>query len=187
MAIRKLDSDCRSQRHFCQRALGRLLSAAREMTPTLPFGSGSRHRTFFRPGFSGLQAYRKEGPMPRQIAARTTLDNLKREAKRWLKALHAGDDPAHARLLRSLPTRPRHSHSSRRSARSRPRARVARLDVLPRHRRSRDGAHRVAAAAARTVRGEHAERDMGRDQSLRGRGACPLRDVTVAQEAGGRS
>ncbi len=44
--------------------------------------------------------------MPRQIAARTTLENLKREAKRWLKALHAGDDQAHARLLRSLPTKP---------------------------------------------------------------------------------
>ena len=44
--------------------------------------------------------------MPRQIAARTTLENLKREAKRWLKALHDGDDQAHARLLRSLPTRP---------------------------------------------------------------------------------
>lgn len=44
--------------------------------------------------------------MPRQIAARTTLENLKREAKRWLKALQSGDGEAYARLLRSLPTRP---------------------------------------------------------------------------------
>ena len=38
--------------------------------------------------------------MPRQITPRTSLENLKREAKRWLKALHAGDPLARARLAR---------------------------------------------------------------------------------------
>src|SRR5438045_539881 len=37
--------------------------------------------------------------MPRQISPRTTPDSLKREAKRWLKALRAGDASARRRLL----------------------------------------------------------------------------------------
>lgn len=40
--------------------------------------------------------------MPRQISSRTTLDTLKTEAKRWLKALRAGDGDARARLDRAL-------------------------------------------------------------------------------------
>src|SRR5262245_39691454 len=42
--------------------------------------------------------------MPRQIGSRTSLKNLKREAKRWLRFLHAQDPQAHARLLALLPT-----------------------------------------------------------------------------------
>ncbi|HEX9605916.1 MAG TPA: hypothetical protein VF962_01685 [Gemmatimonadaceae bacterium] len=41
--------------------------------------------------------------MPRQITPRTTLENLKREAKRWLNALHANVAESRARLQRVLP------------------------------------------------------------------------------------
>ena len=44
--------------------------------------------------------------MIRQIRPASTLDNLKKEAKRWLKALRAGDEPARARLERSHPQAP---------------------------------------------------------------------------------
>ena len=44
--------------------------------------------------------------MPRQLSAASSVDTLKKEAKRWLKALRAGDDEARARLLRSWPGAP---------------------------------------------------------------------------------
>jgi len=44
--------------------------------------------------------------MPRQITPRTTLENLKREAKRWLKALQANAVDARTRLRRALPDAP---------------------------------------------------------------------------------
>jgi len=44
--------------------------------------------------------------MSRHITPRTTLENLKREAKRWLKALHANVGEARARLLRAIPDAP---------------------------------------------------------------------------------
>jgi hypothetical protein len=44
--------------------------------------------------------------MPRQITPRTTLENLKREAKRWLKALRANVADARARLQRVIPNAP---------------------------------------------------------------------------------
>jgi hypothetical protein len=44
--------------------------------------------------------------MPRQITPRTTLENLKREAKRWLKALHANAAEARIRLERAWPRAP---------------------------------------------------------------------------------
>jgi hypothetical protein len=44
--------------------------------------------------------------MSRQLTPASTLDNLKKEAKRWLKALRAHDEPARARLLRSFPEAP---------------------------------------------------------------------------------
>ena len=44
--------------------------------------------------------------MPRQFTPRTTLENLKREAKRWLKALRANVGDARDRLRRVLPDSP---------------------------------------------------------------------------------
>lgn len=44
--------------------------------------------------------------MSARITSRTTLDNLKREARRWLKALRANDEAARVRLLRVLPDAP---------------------------------------------------------------------------------
>jgi hypothetical protein len=44
--------------------------------------------------------------MPRQITSRTTLENLKKEAKRWLKALHANAGEARGRLQRAFPNAP---------------------------------------------------------------------------------
>jgi hypothetical protein len=43
---------------------------------------------------------------PRPITPRTSLDNLKREAKRWLHALGTHDPEARARLDRALPNAP---------------------------------------------------------------------------------
>jgi hypothetical protein len=44
--------------------------------------------------------------MPRQISSATTLDSLRREAKRWLKALRAGDAGARGRFERAHPDAP---------------------------------------------------------------------------------
>jgi hypothetical protein len=44
--------------------------------------------------------------MSRQITPRTTLENLKKEAKRWLKALRANAGEARTRLERALPHTP---------------------------------------------------------------------------------
>src|SRR5436189_4831619 len=89
----RLDTWRREGNTSGQRALGRLLSAARESTPTQ-----SVRDLVTEPSsglvFSGLQAYREEGFMPRQITPTTTLENLKREAKRWLKALRTNTDAA---------------------------------------------------------------------------------------------
>jgi hypothetical protein len=40
--------------------------------------------------------------MPRQITPRTTIESLKAEAKRWLRAIRASDAAAHDRLARAL-------------------------------------------------------------------------------------
>lgn len=45
--------------------------------------------------------------MPRRVTPRTTLDNLKKEAKRWLRALRDNIADARARLERALPDAPR--------------------------------------------------------------------------------
>jgi hypothetical protein len=42
----------------------------------------------------------------RQVNPASSVDILKKEAKRWLKAVRAGDDDAWARLLRSHPNPP---------------------------------------------------------------------------------
>src|SRR5438093_6387887 len=44
--------------------------------------------------------------MSRQITSATSLDNLRKEAKRWLKALRDGDAEARARLERAYPAAP---------------------------------------------------------------------------------
>jgi ankyrin repeat protein len=44
--------------------------------------------------------------MPRAITPATTLENLRNEAKRWLKAVRAGDERARARLGRAWPKAP---------------------------------------------------------------------------------
>jgi ankyrin repeat protein len=44
--------------------------------------------------------------MSRAFTPATTLDSLKKEAKRWLKALRAHDEPARARLQRAFPNAP---------------------------------------------------------------------------------
>jgi ankyrin repeat protein len=44
--------------------------------------------------------------MSRALTAATTLESLKKEAKRWLKALRAHDEPAHARLRSAFPNAP---------------------------------------------------------------------------------
>src|SRR5437763_1920032 len=86
-----------------QRALGRLLSAAREITPA-QLGSWFHFRTFFQPvtqRTSGVMGGRC--PMPRQITPRTTLENLKREAKRWLAALRNNVTDARTRFDAAFP------------------------------------------------------------------------------------
>lgn len=42
--------------------------------------------------------------MSRKLSTRSSLDILRKEAKRWLKALQAGDDAAQQRLLAALPS-----------------------------------------------------------------------------------
>ena len=44
--------------------------------------------------------------MPRRLTSRSSLETLKREAKRWLKAIRADDPAAHARLATALPDAP---------------------------------------------------------------------------------
>ena len=41
--------------------------------------------------------------MTRQLTAQTRLENLRKEAKRWLRSLRAGDAEAHERLRRAHP------------------------------------------------------------------------------------
>ena len=45
--------------------------------------------------------------MPRQITSDTSLENLRKETKRWLRALRTGDAGARARLARAWPQAPR--------------------------------------------------------------------------------
>src|SRR5688500_13089936 len=52
------------------------------------------------------QALWEEGVMPRKLTSRSTLENLKREAKRWLNALRSNAHDARARLDRVHPGAP---------------------------------------------------------------------------------
>jgi ankyrin repeat protein len=63
--------------------------------------------TFFLPVLSGLQARTwEEGFMSRRLTPRSSLENLKREAKRWLGALRAHDATARERFARIHPSAP---------------------------------------------------------------------------------
>ena len=44
--------------------------------------------------------------MPRQLTSATNLDNLRKEAKRWLKALRENDPEALERMQRAYPDAP---------------------------------------------------------------------------------
>ena len=68
-----------------------------------------------------------------------TLDSLKKEAKRWLKALRANVDDARARLERALPNAPHDSGTAPRAACTGARARISRLE-RPEETSSPDGA-----------------------------------------------
>ena len=48
--------------------------------------------------------------MSRQLSSAANLDNVKREAKRWLKALRSGDEQARERLRRAYPQVPESRH-----------------------------------------------------------------------------
>jgi hypothetical protein len=48
----------------------------------------------------------EEGVMSHELPPRRTVESLKKEAKRWLGALRAGDADAHARLARLFPAAP---------------------------------------------------------------------------------
>src|SRR4051812_27637950 len=100
-----LDRPAASRRDSRQRALGRLLSAAREHASTQQ-GSSHAIEPFSLPVLSGLQAFPEEGFMSRKLTSRSSLENLKREAKRWLKALRENVPDARARLDRVLPDAP---------------------------------------------------------------------------------
>jgi hypothetical protein len=57
--------------------------------------------------------------MPRQITPASSLDTLRKEAKRWLKAIRANDADARARLARAVPAAPRRRRCATCSTRSR--------------------------------------------------------------------
>src|SRR5439155_9409906 len=63
----------------------------------------TQHEPSFRPDQADSGRYGKKVSMPRTITSATSLDNLKKEAKRWLKALREGDAEARTRLERAYP------------------------------------------------------------------------------------
>ncbi len=66
--------------------------------------------------------------MPRPVTPDLTLDGLKKEAKRWLKAIRANDATARARFVRALPDALAGADPARCPARARARVRARRLD-----------------------------------------------------------
>lgn len=82
--------------------------------PILPPSLVCPHsRTFFRPEAGPPQRTPAVGAIKRTPGTQTegrfhvnTVDNLGKEAKRWLKALRGGDTHARARLVRAYPTAP---------------------------------------------------------------------------------
>ena len=66
--------------------------------------------------------------MSRRPTPTSALENAKREAKRWLKALRDGVDEARARLERAISDAPAVPIAAPRAARARARARLRRLE-----------------------------------------------------------
>ena len=66
--------------------------------------------------------------MSRRIAPTDSLERLKREAKRWLKALRENVEEARVRLAEGVARRRRHTDAPQHPARARARARDSRLD-----------------------------------------------------------
>src|SRR5260370_30979517 len=97
-----IDTGIHLVRIYIQRALGRLLSAAREQAPTqVRFHN---LRTFHSgPELSGTWATTEGRFMPRKLTSLTTLDNLRKEAKRWLTALRENDAEVRERFERAYP------------------------------------------------------------------------------------
>ena len=62
--------------------------------------------SFFLPVLSGLQASWEEACMDQGLSRGRSLESLRKEAKRWLKALQDNDAAARARLERALDTAP---------------------------------------------------------------------------------
>src|SRR5580658_204047 len=81
---------------------GRHLSAAREPAPTHSDRPTSSW-TFFQPAKRTSGEFRKEGSMPRSLSPNSNIDALRRDAKRWLKSVAAGDPEAAARFRRVFP------------------------------------------------------------------------------------
>src|SRR5712691_7226265 len=75
-------------------------SCPRQGSHLPPIWFDRQTRTFFRPAVSGRQA-----PNGRRRLL-STLDNLRKAARRWLKALREGDAEARARLLSAYPGAP---------------------------------------------------------------------------------
>ena len=82
--------------------------------------------------------------------ARRTFDTLKKDAKRWLAAIAAGDAAARARFARALPNGAVHTDAARRAARARPRAGLRRLDGAEAGARARSRRQRRHARPATT-------------------------------------
>ena len=87
--------------------------------------------------------------MPREITSATSLDNLRKEAKRWLKALRAGDaGRARHGFERAYPGAPREPGAARRAARAGARVRARELDRPEARARRQALSRRTARAAA---------------------------------------
>jgi hypothetical protein len=130
--------------------------------------------------------------MPRKLTSATSLDNLKREAKRWLKALRENDVEARARMQRAYPAAPdrpvlrdvqhalacEYGEASWKHRRLRPSGSPAQSRFLRLRRRSerrhRDAAHRRDTAPAQAARAQESAAtddgfvELGRSQTLEG-------------------
>ena len=178
------------QRKYGQCALGRPLSAAREMTSTQPVVP-RLSQPFFQPVLQRTSGNVAEGKsMSRQLTPKSTLDNLKKEAKRWLKALRANDLEARTRLQRAWPKAPANpacAISNMRSRRTRP-CELGGTEGQTRRVRSRQSKSRRASCRVYGARGSDLRNpagDRGLEPRVRGRpGATASRCAHPAAVSG---